>query len=114
MVSASDPDEIRDSRPRHPTTFLGFFVVTVIIVNAMALFVAWRDSGWGAIVIAVIVAPVLNGVLAVGSLCATPAVRRRSAGWFFLTLHILASLLIPALASGIDIFLIDQMPMHGG
>jgi hypothetical protein len=113
MDHTSDSHEIAHSTAKRSTTFLGFFVAMVVLVNAIAVYFAWRDGSWGAVWIAFIAAPAVNAVMALVSLCATPALQPRRAGWFFLTLHILASVLIPALAWGADFFIIDQMPIHG-
>jgi len=113
MDDTSDSREIAHSAAKRSTTFLGFFIAMVVIANAIAVYLAWRDGSWGAIWIAFIAAPAVNAVMALIALCATPALQPRRAGGFFLTLHILASVLIPALAWGTDFLIIDQMPIHG-
>jgi hypothetical protein len=99
--------------PSSRSRFGMVFVVVVVAVNLLALGAAWQDRSWGALMIAVVVGPALNGVLALVGLAATPFLRRRRSP-FPVRRHVAFSLGVPIAAIVIDFFAIASMGVHGG
>jgi hypothetical protein len=83
----------------------------VLVANIVALGFAWSDQSWGALAIAMVVAPVGNAILALVSLLvAIPFVNTPA---FPLRWHALLSLVVPAAMAGGDYLAIFAMPLHG-
>ena len=86
------------------------FTGIVLLANLIALAAAWQDRSWGALGIAVVVGPSMNGVLSLLSLLATPALQR-TFGPFSVGKHVAISLLLPGAAICLDalaISLVDR------
>jgi hypothetical protein len=111
MDSALDDDRER-SLPSPARTFRMAFLAAVVVVNLIALWLAWDDRSWGALGIAIAYGPIANGVLALASLLATPFLNRKdplfSAGG-----HAALSLGIPAAAALVDAIAIFSMDLSG-
>ncbi|MEW5977623.1 MAG: hypothetical protein AB1898_17655 [Acidobacteriota bacterium] len=98
--------ETAPSQPR--SRFELVFVVTVVLLNLFALGLAWYEQGWGAIAIAFVGSPLLNGVFVLVSLIALPVLRRRHRP-FSVRRHLALSFGLPIAAIVIDALLIFSM-----
>ncbi len=88
----------------------GFFYV-VVGLNVVAIVIALIDRSWLAVGIAILGAPIMNGLLALISLAVIRGMTRQ-AGLSLLG-HIGLSIGGSAIAAVIDYFLILAMPLHG-
>ena len=82
-----------------------------LLVNGVLVAGAAADGGLGAVIIAWVISPIANGVLAVAGLAFLPLVKRRADGGPVLG-YGLISTLGPVLAIGIDIAAIATMDIH--
>ena len=110
MQTASEPLIASPVRRNH-FRFALTFVIVVGIANLLALGVAWQDRSWGALAIAVIYGPILNGIFALIGLLATAFLRRNDQ--FSIWRHVVLSLGVPIAAASIDAFIIFSMGLHG-
>lgn len=85
--------------------FVVFFALVLTTVNLLAIAVAWKSHGWGAVSIAYYVCPALNCVLALIALLAIPSLKRRDRT-FSLAEHVAISVGMPAIAIVLDVILI--------
>ena len=92
--------------------FIVAFTSLVVLLNMLVLMAAARDRSWGAIWFGVIGGPVMNGVIALLSLLAIPALKRRRAQ-FSVWRHVAISLGMPAAAAVVDGVIIFHMDLHG-
>lgn len=88
------------------------FLAAVIVINLIALWLAWEDQNWVALGIAMVYGPIANGVLALVSLLAILFLKRKDP-LFSPKLHALMSLLIPAVAALADLLAILSMGLSG-
>jgi hypothetical protein len=84
------------------------FITALVILNLVALTLAWRDRSLGAMVIAVFIGPAANGVFALLALAMTPFLKRRRP-CFSVWRHAALSLGIPVAAMVVDGILILLM-----
>jgi hypothetical protein len=101
---------------KEPVRGLGWFLYTfctiVLLANLLLLLAAYRDSGWGALWLAVVGAPMMNGVAAVMGVITSLLIRRRLGAYFPLALG--ASLSVPVAAGVFDFLCILSMDhLHG-
>ena len=88
------------------------FITVVVLANLLALGAAWQDKSWGALWIAIVGGPILNGVFALVGLIAMPFLRRQRSQ-FSVWRHVVLSLGVPIAAIAIDAGVIFSMGLHG-
>lgn len=94
---------------------LGFtviFTLIVVLANLLALRAAWQDKSWGALYIAVIDGPILNGVLVLAG-CVVTALLRRRCSKRSMWRHLAIACGVPIGAIVIDAWLIFSMDLGG-
>ena len=102
----------RSERPperRNRSRFGMVFLLVVVVLNALAILLAWQDGSWGALGIAMAYGPMMNGLLALAALIAIPLVMQPFSIWRYLAL----SIAVPATAIWIDAAIIFRMDLHG-
>jgi hypothetical protein len=98
--------------PRARGCFGWTFLALVAAGNCLILSAAWQDRSWGALWMAVVGGPILNGVLLISGLVAIPFLKRRRAK-FSLGRHLALTLGLPIAAVVADFFVILRMGLHG-
>jgi hypothetical protein len=91
-------------------SLVGVATVTVGL-NAVLLYLAAADRSWGAVAIAITIAPIANLVVATVSLLFTPIVRRYLG--VSAVIHVGISLGLPLLGALATYVLILSMDLHG-
>ena len=86
--------------------------VLLLVGNLLVLAAAWQDRSWGALGMAVMVGPILNGVFLISGLVAIPFLKRRRQQ-FSLGRHLALTLGVPIAAVVADFFIIMSMGLHG-
>src|ERR1700748_3819179 len=85
------------------------FITVLVVMNLIALGVAALDRSWGALGIAVIYGPLMNGLLGFISLVFTVRLIGEN-----VRSHIVLSIVSPLLAITVDYLIINSLPLHGG
>jgi hypothetical protein len=98
--------------PKGRGVFGVVFGALLLVGNLLVLAAAWQDGSWGALVMAVIVGPILNGVFLISGLVAIPFLKRHRQQ-FSLGLHLALTLGVPIAAVVADFFIIMSMGLHG-
>lgn len=88
------------------------FGALLLAGNLVVLAAAWQDRSWGALRMAVMVGPVLNGVFLISGLIAIPFLKRRRNS-FSLGRHLALTFGVPIAAVVADFFIIVSMGLHG-
>lgn len=87
------------------------FLVLLSVGNLVILIRAWQDRSWGALWLAIIGGPILNGVFLISGLVAIPFLKRFGAQ-FSLGRHLALTLGAPIAAVAADLFIILSMGLH--
>jgi hypothetical protein len=102
--------DIATQKPRH--VFGLVFSALLLVGNILVLAAAWQDKSWGALWMAIVGGPILNGTLLISGLVAIPFLKRRRSH-FSLARHLPLALGAPVAAAVADFFIIGSMGLHG-
>ena len=105
----STPDA---KRRRKLSRFETIFIGTVVVLNALAVSFAAKDASFGALAIAVFYGPMLNIVLTVLSVSASPLLKKYLLRFSF-NRHVMISIFVPTAAAVMDFAIIISMDLHG-
>ena len=101
-----------DERPFLPRSRFGFyFIGLTIVLNLVAMLVAWRDHGWIAVGIAGIWGPALNVCLILVALLVIPDAKQHQG--FSLGKHLAISITVPVVAAVLDFLIVFSMDLRG-
>lgn len=103
------PGEGQEGHPYWPVAIVS---VLILALNALLVFGAWKDSGWGAVGIAFVLGPGANVGLGLLLLACSRWVKRQMGG-ASLTPYLLTSIFLPIVASLADLLVISSMNLHG-
>ena len=84
------------------------FGALILAGNVLVLAAAWQDKGLGALLLAIVGGPILNGIFLTSGLVAMPFLKRRRLQ-FSLSRHLLLTVGIPIAAVVVDFFTIKWM-----
>ena len=103
---------VETTTPKARGVFGMVFGALLFVGNLLVLAAAWQDKSWGALGMAVVVGPVLNGVFLMSGLVAIPFLKRHRQQ-FALGQHLALTLGIPIATVAADFFIIMSMGLRG-
>lgn len=109
-MNASDSTGVASPEPS-PRGVLWVLAVTAA-VNLALLAVAWWERSWGALMIATFLGPLMNFILLLSGLLATPWLRRNFTD-FSSRRHVASSIAFPVAFTALDAIVILSMDLTG-
>lgn len=94
--------------PKSHGVFEVFFGALILAGNVLLLAAAWQDKGLGALLLAIVGSPILNGIFLTFGLVAMPFLKRHRPQ-FSLGRHLALTVGIPIAAVVVDFFTIKWM-----